>query len=184
MKHFASRVLAGLGLLLALSSASLAQRMQPPIQPVGLGCAYNSSPPTLTTGWVGWAQCDSAGKLIVSTSQYPSGAIPISASATGTTGATTATLAAHATKTTYICGFTIGADATAVAVGTATVTGTITGTLSFRQAAAAAAAGTTTLTVPMSPCIPGSAVNTGLAVISIAAGSGGNTAVSAWGFQL
>jgi hypothetical protein len=125
-----------------------------------------------------------AGGTVGQASQYPAGAVPITASNTGTTGATTATLAGTLSKTTYICGFVITADATAVAVGTATVTGTVTGTLSFIQGAFAATTGASTLNVPMMPCVPASAQNTGIAVNSIAAGTGGNTAVAAWGFQL
>lgn len=106
----------------------------------------------------------------------------ITASATGTTGATTATLAAAAAKTTYICGFTITSDATAALAGTATVTGTITGTMSYIQnVGGATAAGI--LTQTFAPCIPGSATNTGIAINSVAAGTGGNTAVTAWGYQ-
>lgn len=116
-------------------------------------------------------------------SQYPTGAVPLTASATGTTGATTATLTASALIKTYICGFTITSDATAAIAGTATVSGTVTGTLSYIQnVGSATAAGI--LTQTFNPCIPSSAVNTAIAVNSVAAGVGGNTAVVAWGFQL
>ena len=64
------------------------------------------------------------------TSQYPAGAVPITASATGTTAATTATLAATSGKTTYICGYSIRANATTAATVTDTITGVITATLS------------------------------------------------------
>src|SRR5262249_45931103 len=57
---------------------------------------------------------------------YPDGATPYTASATGTTGATTATLTGGASVTTYICGLSIRSNATAAATGNATVTGTIT----------------------------------------------------------
>jgi hypothetical protein len=120
-------------------------------------------------------------------SQYPTtangAAVPITISATGTTGATTATLAAAVSKTTFICGFTITSDATAAIAGTATVTGTVTGTLNYIQnVGTATSAGT--LTQAFAPCIPASATNTGIAVNSVAAGVGGNTAVTAWGYQL
>lgn len=123
------------------------------------------------------------GSLGAFSSQYPSGATPITASSTGTTGATTATLAGTGGKTTYISGFTITSDATAALAGTATVTGTITGTLNYIQnVGGATAAGI--LTQSFSPSIPASATNTGIAVNSVAAGTGGNTAVTAWGYQL
>lgn len=58
-------LLAALLISLGLASAALAQRVQNP-QTVAIGCAYNTSPPTLTSGWFGFAQCDSAGSLIIS----------------------------------------------------------------------------------------------------------------------
>lgn len=127
-------------------------------------------------------QC-AAGDLSVMASQYPNGATPITASATGTTAATTATLAAAAAKTTYICGFSIRANATAAATAEATVTGVITGTMDFLQWTAPLASGIGLVEERFAPCVPGSAVNTAIAVVSAAPGSGGNVSVSAWGFQ-
>lgn len=118
------------------------------------------------------------------TSQYPSGAVPITASATGTTAATTATLAASASIKTYICGFSIRANATAAATANSTVTGTITGTMNYTQWTAPLASGIGLTEQIFSPCIPSSAINTGVAVISAAPGSGGVVSVSAWGYQL
>lgn len=123
-------------------------------------------------------------------SQYPAGAIPITASATGTTGATAATLAANATRTTFICGFSFfGTNATTANTTTnITVTGTVTGTLNFGYTTLAAAA-----TVPdrpaadkvFSPCVPGSAINTAVVVNGPALGAGATLAtVTAWGYQL
>src|SRR5712664_767774 len=123
----------------------------------------------------------------IQSSQYPGNATaaanPITASTTGTTAATTATLAGVASKTTFICGFTISSDATAAVAGAATVTGTVTGTLNYIQnVGSATAAGV--LKQSFAPCIQASAANTGIAVNSVAAGTGGNTAVTAWGYQL
>jgi hypothetical protein len=118
------------------------------------------------------------------TSQYASGALPITASATGTATAITATLAANATKTTYICGFSIRANATAVATGNSTVTGTISGAMNFTQWTAPAATGLGITEMVFSPCIPGSAINTGIAILSAIPGAGGTVSVSAWGYQL
>lgn len=115
---------------------------------------------------------------------YPNGAVPITATATGTTAATAATLAGTAGKTTYICGFTITADATALATGTAVVSGTISGSLSYLQTVLAAASGTSDLTKNFNPCIPASASNTAIVATSAAAGTGGNTIVNAQGYQL
>lgn len=114
----------------------------------------------------------------------PSRAVPITASATGTTAATTATLPAAPLQTTYLCGFAIRANATAAATGNATVTGVVTGTMNFTQWTAAAATGIGLVDHTFNPCIPSSSINTAVAVISAAPGSGGVVSVSAWGYQL
>jgi len=114
----------------------------------------------------------------------PAGSTPITASTTGTTLATTATLAANATLHTYICGFSIRANALAAATVNATVTGTVTGTLNYTQWVAPAASGLGVAEQVFSPCIISSAINTAIAVVSGAAGSGGIVSVTAWGFQL
>lgn len=116
-------------------------------------------------------------------SQYPSGSTPITASATGTTAATTATLAASASLKTYICGFSIRANATAAATANSTVTGTITGTLNYTQWTAPLASGIGLTEQIFTPCIPSSVVNTAVAVVSAAPGSGGVVSVTAWGYQ-
>lgn len=120
---------------------------------------------------------------VTQTSQYPSGATPLTASSTGTTGATTATLAGAASVTTYICGVSIRANATAAATGNATVTGTISGTLNFTQWTAPLASGLGIAEMIFSPCIPASAVNTAIAAVSAAPGSGGVVSVTAWGYR-
>lgn len=117
-------------------------------------------------------------------SQYPGGATPYTASATGTTGATTATLTGASSVTTYICGFSIRANATAAATNNATVTGTITGTLNFTQWTAPLASGLGLTEMIFTPCVPASATNTSVAVVSGAPGSGGVVSVSAWGYKL
>ncbi len=117
-------------------------------------------------------------------SDYPAGATPITVSATGTTAATTATLGTGASVTTYICAFSIRANATAAATGNATITGTITGTLNFTQWTAPNASGLGVAEEIFSPCVPASGVNTSIAVISAAPGTGGVVSVSAWGYTL
>jgi hypothetical protein len=102
---------------------------------------------------------------------YPAGAQPITGSATGTTGAIAATLAASVARTTYICGFvmTSGGTTTAI-VGNATVTGTIGGTLNFAYVAVSSGQGLFGVAFPQ--CIPGSAINTALVVTMPAGGVG------------
>lgn len=147
------------------------------------GAVYTSTAPTLTTTQQAALQVSSRGGLLLGNG-YPAGSTPITISATGTTGATTATLATGASVTTYICGFSIRANATAAATGNATVTGTITGTLNYTQWTAPTASGLGVTEQIFNPCIPASAVNTGIAVVSAAPSTGGVVSVSAWGFTL
>ncbi len=116
--------------------------------------------------------------------QYPATSVPYTASATGTTAATTATLTGASSVTTYLCGFSIRANATAAATGNATVTGTITGTLNFTQWTAPLASGLGVSEMIFTPCVPASAVNTSIAVVSAAPGTGGVVSVTAWGYKL
>lgn len=245
------KTFAALLLFLGLASAVLAQQ-GPPQNPVQ--CAYNASPPAITTGFFGYVQCDINGKLITSggltgnvsnassgvatsstnlgtvaynyvwngvtwdqaaglvvgtagapstqvvsvqgvtsgtaiTTQgastgggFPTSATAITISATGTTGATAAALAAASSKTTYICGFSITSDAVAGLSGNATIAGVITGTMTYIQGVGVAPAVAST-TQTFSPCIPSSTTNTAITVTSAAAGTGGTTAVNAWGYQ-
>lgn len=115
---------------------------------------------------------------------YPVGSTPYTATATGTTGATTATLAGASSVTTYLCGFSIRANATAAATGNATVTGVITATLNFTQWTAPNASGLGVTEEIFSPCIPASGTNQSVAVVSAAPGTGGVVSVTAWGYKL
>lgn len=114
---------------------------------------------------------------------YPLGATPVTASGTGTSSAVTISLGSAGSKTTYICGFTITANALALATGTATVSGTISGSLQYLESILAATNGVATTSQNYNPCIPASATNVPVSVITASAGTSGNTAVDAWGFQ-
>ena len=147
-------------------------------------CATTTGAPSNTTAQTNFVSCDLAGNTRVAATPYPSGAVPYTASTTGTTGATTATLAGASSVTTYICGFSIRANATAAATGNATVTGTISGTLNFTQWTAPLASGLGISEMIFAPCVPASATNTSIAVVSAAPGSGGVVSVTAWGYKL
>lgn len=114
----------------------------------------------------------------------PPGAQPVTISATGTTGVVTATLPAVASRTNFICGFSIRSNATAAVTGNATVTGTVVGTLNFTQWVAPTASGIGVVEPPFLTCIPASSSNTAIAVNSIAAGTAGVTSVTAWGYHI
>lgn len=122
--------------------------------------------------------------VVYQKSQYPAGATPLTASATGTTGATTATLAGTSGKTTYICGYSIRANANAATTVTNTITGVITATLSSIMWVAPAASGIGIDEQIFSPCIPASATNTPIAIVSGAPGTGGAVSSKGWGYQL
>src|SRR5271156_4240915 len=130
------------------------------------------------------ADVNSSHQLLVTGTSYPATAVPLTASATGTTAATTATLTNVTGHTTYICGFSIRANATAAATGNATVTGTITATMNFTQWTAPSASGLGVTEEVFTPCVPASAVSTSIAVVSAAPGTGGVVSVSAWGYSI
>lgn len=132
----------------------------------------------------GATPCTNKIGVVYQQSEYPAGATPITASATGTTGATTATLAGTSGKTTYICGYSIRANATAATTVTNTITGVITATLSSIMWVAPLASGLGIDEQIFSPCIPASGTNTGIAIVSGAPGSGGNVSSKGWGYQL
>ena len=124
-------------------------------------------------------------KAIANVGQYPSGAIAITASATGTTAATTATLAAAASgHTTYICSYSVRANATAATTVQNTVTGVITATMTHQMWVAPAASGIGIDEQVFNPCVPASTTATAIAVVSGAPGSGGLVSVTATGYQL
>lgn len=121
-------------------------------------------------------------------SPYPYGATPITAASGNVANASAvATLAASATKTTYITGFTISSSgATVGSVVSVTVVGTVSTTLTYTYAAPAGVLTMgTPLVVPFPVAIPGSAVNTAV-VVTLPALGGGNTnaTVVAHGYQL
>lgn len=117
-------------------------------------------------------------------SQYPLTAVPLTASATGTTAATTATLTNVTGHTTFICGYSIRANATAATTVLDTVTGVITATMSSELWVAPAASGLGVDEQIFTPCIPASAASTSIAVVSGAPGAGGLVSVKAWGYSL
>lgn len=114
---------------------------------------------------------------------YPVGATAITASATGTTAATTATLAGTAAKTTYICSYSVRANATGAATVTDTVTGVITATMSSILWVAPLASGLGVDEQIFTPCVPASGTNQAIAVVSGTPGSGGTVSVHATGYQ-
>lgn len=125
-----------------------------------------------------------AGVVPVAPSPYPATAVPITASATGTTAATTATLTNVSGHTTYICGYSVRANATAATTVLDTVTGVITATMSSELWVAPAASGLGVDEQIFTPCIPASGASVSIAVVSGTPGAGGLVSVKAWGYSL
>lgn len=88
MKNRAWILGAGVAALVAGVYALNAQTVTtPPV--AGIACAYNTSPPTLTTGTAGWVQCDSTGKIITSGGGGGGGAVTVADGADVAQGTTT-----------------------------------------------------------------------------------------------
>ena len=120
----------------------------------------------------------------ISLAPTPGGGTQVTASATGTTGAVTASLPALSGKSNYLCGFTVtSAGTTTPALFPVTITGTTSGTLTFEYWATGAAQGALERT--FTPCIVSSGSNTAITVNVPALGTGtAGVAVTANGFQL
>jgi hypothetical protein len=181
-------LLAGIASL-ALCEGAHAQVITQPAQSVNTGGVFNTTPPTLTNGQAGYIQVDSLGRIITTPTTpaagtagagFPPGATPITGNATGTTGAVVGTLAAAATKFTYICGFNVSAIGGTAAIGPVTVAG-LTGTSQVYQLTSTAAG--VQLQQSFTPCIPSSAVNTAITVTTTADGTATAVDVNSWGFQ-
>lgn len=117
------------------------------------------------------------------TTQYPTGSTAVTASATGTTLATAATLPAVASVTNYICGFSVRSNATAAVTGNITVEGVVTATMNFTHWTAPLASGIGSVDQTFYPCVPASAVNTAITVTGPAPGAGGTISVTTWGYN-
>lgn len=166
----------------AVAAGNLINAINGPL-PVKAGTLPSTQTP-VSTGATTSAQSDLNGNLYMNpVSLLPAGATAITASATGTTAATTATLAGAVGKTTYICGYSIRANATATTTVTNTVTGVITATMSSIMWVPANTAGLGVDEQIFSPCIPASGTNQAIAAVSGAPGTGGVVSSKAWGYQ-
>lgn len=115
------------------------------------------------------------------TTQTPA-ATTVAVSATGTTAATAVSIVSPTVGLPWLCGFSIRANATGAATVNATVTFLAAGTLNFTQWVAPLASGIGVVEEQFNPCLPGTN-GLNINITSGAAGSGGVTSVSAWGYQ-
>lgn len=75
--------------LVAWAGYAVSQVVPSPGPPTGIACAFNTVPPTLTSGQAGWVQCDNAGKIITSGGGGGGGAVTIADGADVAEGTTT-----------------------------------------------------------------------------------------------
>lgn len=133
------------------------------------------------------SSCQPAIAQTVGGGGYPSGAIPVTNSAQGTTAAVTATLPAAQSRVTWISGFEVTeVNPTAAANITVTVANTTGGSMVYTiptLAAGAAVPNPPPLVIELPQPIPASAINTTITVTASAAGAGGVADVVAHGFQ-
>lgn len=113
---------------------------------------------------------------------YPTGAIPITGNAAGSTGAVIGTLAAAQGKTTFMCGFSVSAIGGTAAVGPITIAG-ITGSAPQVYQGSSSAAGGTVASGQFWPCIPAPTLNTAITITTTADGTASAVDVNSWGFQ-
>src|SRR5216684_8029090 len=121
-------------------------------------------------------------------SQYPVNSVTtaptaITGNSTGSTGAVVGTLAAAASKTTFICGFNVSTIGGTAPSSPITVAGLI-GSSQVYQTPINAAAGQILITQNFNPCIPASAVNTAITITTTAAAAATAVDVNSWGYQL
>jgi len=128
------------------------------------------------------AECDpvNATNPLPVSIQYSAGSTALTGNATGTTGAVVGTLTAAATKTAYICGFTVSAIGGTAAVGPITVAGLIGSSMVFQISSSAAGVN---FSQTFSPCIPASAVNTNITITTTADGTATAVDVNSWGYR-
>ena len=129
-----------------------------------------------------------AGGFLNLSSDYPQGAIPLDATSGNVANAiASATLAANATRFTYITGFEVtGSGATTALPVTVTVSGTQGGTLSYTYVfVAGVLLANESLIIEFPKPIQGFAINTAIVVSCPESGSGGtNNTVNVHGYQL
>lgn len=102
----------------------------------------------------------------------------VTAIATGSTSAVTATLTAIPGGTVYLCGFDVSAIGGTATIGPITVTGLFGGTFTYQYTSSATGV---TLNRSYWPCIPAAGQGTNIAIVTTADGTASAVDVQAWG---
>lgn len=116
----------------------------------------------------------------VQTSPIPLITTQIGGNGSGTTGAVVGTLAASATKLTYICDFDISAIGGTAAVGPVVVAGLVGGSKTYQLSSSASGV---VLSKSFTPCVPSSAINTAITITTTADGTATAVNVNSTGYQ-
>ncbi|CAN7374315.1 hypothetical protein LJR220_003337 [Bradyrhizobium sp. LjRoot220] len=111
---------------------------------------------------------------------FPTGATAIQGNAAGTTGAVVGTLAANATKITYLCDFDVSGIGGTAALGPVTIAGLLGGSKIYQLSSSATGV---TLSKSFNPCIPASAINTAITITTTANGTATAVNVNSSGYQ-
>ena len=110
---------------------------------------------------------------------FPSASTPITGNSSGSTQSVVGTLAGTTSKTTFICGFSVGAQG-----GNALISPTLAGLTSSMIFPLASSPSPTTLpNIQFNPCIPASAANTAITLTTTADGTATAVDVNMWGYQ-
>ena len=139
---------------------------------VAIAVAWAQVPPN-GSGANGWSQTLADATVV-------GNKFPIAASATGTTGIVTATMAADTAKTNFICGFVITSVASAATAGNATVTGVQGGPLNFTMVDPTSQG---ILGVAFPACISATGKNVAIVVTKPAGANTTIAAVTTWGYK-
>lgn len=179
------RVLAGL-IGAAAWAASAFAAPQYPVVVGGQSAGINADGVVIMcpTGAGGYVPCGTPGArplptVVLNTpNDVPQQPQVITAIATGSTGAVTATLATVPNKTIYICGFDVSGVGGTAALGPVTVTGLLGGTFTYQLFSSATGV---TLSRTFTPCIPAANSTQAIAVVTTADGTATAVDVQAFG---
>jgi hypothetical protein len=164
------RLFLAAALVLATTAAAFSQTVFPTPQPGVVAPGTVAMCPTPNGQYV---PCGAAGSLprpvtVTAPVNVLQPAVAVTANASGSTGAVTATLATVPGKTLFICGFDVSAIGGTAAIGPITVTGLLGGTFTYQQSSSAAGI---VLSRTFTPCIPANGQNQSIAVVTTADGT-------------
>ena len=111
---------------------------------------------------------------------FPSASTPITGNSSGSTQSVVGTLAGTTSKTTFICGFSVGAQGGNALISPLTLAG-LTSSMIFPLASSPSP--TTLPSMQFNPCMPASAANTAITLTTTADGTATAVDVNMWGYQ-